>query len=92
MSLFGKRLWKPKDDSYHIQIVNIIVIIMKDVMHSFYRTLANLVLALIFLELGLLPRRERGSWAKVFGPDRDSNPDLLTTVPVHYHCATETYN
>jgi hypothetical protein len=32
------------------------------------------------------------SWAKVFGPDRDSNPDLLATVQEHYHCATEAYN
>ena len=33
-----------------------------------------------FLELGLLPRRERGNTgnmklAKIFGPDRDSDPD-----------------
>ncbi len=29
---------------------------------------------------------------KSFRPDRDSNMDLLSTVLVHYHCATETYN
>uniref|UniRef100_A0A914CD70 Uncharacterized protein n=1 Tax=Acrobeloides nanus TaxID=290746 RepID=A0A914CD70_9BILA len=25
-------------------------------------------------------------------PDRDSNPDFLTTVQVYYYCATEAYN
>ena len=32
------------------------------------------------------------NWAKVFEPYRDSNPDLLDTFQVDYHCATGTFN